>query len=204
MYKLLVVCAFALSVVGCNQILVQGETVSENQEWLDFNVTEYDYQDYHVVWTYHYKQGLLGISTPQPLRTTRQVIYLKDGKIAKAEDLGSDRKGWVAKLKDHGVKWSDGVFWAIEQKQVIVGMTLDQVMVSLGHPQVSPPFNYKVTRKRNELKADDKLYYPMYRFEDGLYVHVVMKSGVVVALEGVRPGVFQEHDRWGVGDHPVR
>lgn len=198
MKKIAVVMAVlaTLLVSGCGQILVKNETAAENQEWLDFNVTEYDYDGMRIVWTYDYKQGLLGISTPQPLRATRQVIYLKDGVIAKTENLDDDRAAWVKKLKEHGVNWREDVFEAIEQTQVVVGMTIDQVMLSLGHPQLSPPWNYKVTRHRNEIGANDKLYYPMYRFDDGEYLHVVVKDGKVISLEGASPGPFQYNDRW--------
>ncbi|TSC81621.1 MAG: hypothetical protein G01um101419_801 [Parcubacteria group bacterium Gr01-1014_19] len=185
-----------LSVVlvsGCGQILEKDQTTKENADWLAFSVLEYDNSDSdcHVVWTYDYKQGLLGISTPDPIRSTRQVIFLKDGKIVAVVDLGADRSEWVAMLKAHGIGWSETVFSAIEKKQVDVGMSLEQVMFCWGHPQVSPPYNYRVTRHREDLKADDRLYYPMYG-----HAHVVMQDGVVVALESVRMGAFERRDKF--------
>ncbi|MDP1718828.1 MAG: hypothetical protein Q8L24_00150 [bacterium] len=194
-FLLFPVLAIVALVSGCGQILEKNQTVAENKEWLDFNVTGYDYNGMHVVWTYDYVQGVLGISTPHPLRLTRQVVYLKDGKILYVENLDDNRAKWVEKLKSHGINWHQDVFEAIEQRRVIIGMTIDQVMFSLGHPQLSPPANYRVTRHRDEIKNDDELYYPMYRFAEGDCLLVVVKDGMVVAIDGERPGVFQSNDK---------
>lgn len=182
----------ALSLMGllvaCSAFPVGNSKESVSSK-LDSALLEYEYNGRQVVWTYAWRQHLVG-ATGQ--RTHRTVVYFKNGKVDEVTDLGRDRAKWVAVLKSHGKDFGNEVNGLVFNNEVTAGMPLDAVMVSWGTPRGGPLQNPRVGVKRKDVSKTGRLYYFRNSLYDAYWVH--LNDGMVTNVERAPRSKWAEFD----------
>lgn len=177
--KLTGLAMLVLAVVSCSSFSA-GNSAEDIASYGKWELLRYQHDGYDVVWHYRWENHTIGATGR---RHERMVVYLKDGRIAKVERLGTNRERWVALLKEHGKDFKEHNQCVLENK-VAPGMPMEAVLMTWGYPRIDKNSNPKVGLSKNKLPATGKLYY-LHPNKTGLmpayWVHV--ENGVVTNVE---------------------
>ncbi len=156
---------------------------------LRFTVNEYNDKGSHYIWIPHWREGLLGLSSPSASNAKEMdILEFKNGILVSVLELGSDREDWVHLLKQHGqlradekAGEADPLYLAVTEKIIHLGATVEHVLYACGFPYGGPDGNPRCKRDRKDLHLNDVLYYLKTR--GGTAFKVTLVNGQVESID---------------------